>query len=473
VRPPADPSACLDETAARRVLLLRACESDAVAPALWSPEDRAWATRLATETVLADMPPTRYLDERARQACERLLPRDATLARALRQRLWRPAWVGWALGLGLLAGIAADSLGGGLGINLLAPPLWGVLLWNLLVYAWLLVPGLRPSALPLGLRRGLGSFLAGGRAGPLPSFEADWVHRSAPLTSARAALLLHLAAAALALGLVAGLYLRGLVLDYRVAWQSTFLDAAAVRSMLALALAPASALTGIAVPDEAAMAALRSGPAAAATASAAPWIHLLAATLVLWIVLPRGALALAAAWTAARRARCIEVPLDEPYFQRLLHDWRRTASKVQLLAHGAPLSAQAALGLRAVLAAALGDGVVLRLAPATAYGDEDSAPGADPGTSLRLAVVDLAATPEAEAHGRFLAGLAAARLPVLLVADEAASRRRFAALPERLAERRALWQRLANDQGVGLVCIDLAAPDLPAATAAFEAALVR
>ena len=53
-------------------------------------------------------------------------------------------------------------------------------------------------------------------------------------------LLMHALAAALALGLIGGMYLRGLVFDVRAGWQSTFLDAGSVHAFLATALAPAS-----------------------------------------------------------------------------------------------------------------------------------------------------------------------------------------------------------------------------------------
>jgi len=149
--------------------------------------------------------------------------------------------------------------------------------------------------------------------GPDP-FALLWARHAAPLTGVRLALLLHTAAAGLALGLVAGLYLRGLVLDYRAGWQSTFLDAATVQQVMDWLLKPAAALTGIAVPD---VAPLRLGPGADATASAAPWIHLLASTLALAVLLPRCLLAWRASARGRHLARHFPLPLDTPYFESL------------------------------------------------------------------------------------------------------------------------------------------------------------
>jgi hypothetical protein len=318
---------------------------------------------------------------------------------------------------------------------------------------------------------------APGGSAPLQACGQAWARHGWPLTVARAALLLHLAAAALAAGVVAGLYLRGLVLDFRVGWQSTFLDAATVQAVLATLLAPAVALTGIAVPDAAALEALRVGPEAAATGVAAPWIHLYAAMLALFVVAPRLALALWSGGRAGWLSRHVALPRDDPYFQRLLREHRGGTPRVQVLPHGAAPGAQAALGLRALLAQVLGPGLQLTLAAATPYGEEEAAQGIAPEaeTTLRLALVELGATPEEDTHGRFLQSLQAAApgVPLLLLADTTAFDRRFAGLPSRGAERRQAWQQMADAHGVGFAAAALDAPDLAATEAAVEAALSR
>ena len=84
-------------------------------------------------------------------------------------------------------------------------------------------------------------------------------------------------AATLAAGAIAGLYLRGIALEYRAGWQSTFLDAADVARVLHVVLAPGAWLTGIAIPgaDH-----LRTIGGDSAGENAAPWIHLYAATIL-------------------------------------------------------------------------------------------------------------------------------------------------------------------------------------------------
>ena len=293
----------MTETEARQVLLLQAHEAEGGKN--WSDEDRQWATRQAAAVVGEQASPERFAVARAAIGLQRLLPRDASARRWLERRAWHPAWVWLGALLGFIAGVAVDRLGPPEHVNLLAPAVWAVVLWNLCVYA----------ASALQWRGGVGGWLGPwlARRGRRADLAASllWARHAAPLSMKRAALVLHAAAATLALGLVAGLYLRGLVLDYRAGWQSTFLDVQAVQSLLSVLLAPASWLTGIGVPD---VAPLRVGPGTPAHASAAPWIHLYATTLLLWVVLPRLGLAGWCAWRAGVLSQRFPLVLDTPYF---------------------------------------------------------------------------------------------------------------------------------------------------------------
>ncbi|MDE2612014.1 MAG: DUF2868 domain-containing protein [Burkholderiales bacterium] len=502
-----DDTAVLDEATARRVLLVRACETapaGQMPAALWSAEDAAWATRLANETVGAAAPAREWLVARARHACERLLARSKPLAAAAAGGGWRAGWVLVAALLGLGFGLAGDALGGRT-LDLLAPPWLAVLGWNLLVYLAIVVHALRPSRAAGGrgaLRRAVRAGLRGrgvprgaSALKPLATFAADWAERSLPLLGARAALLLHVAAAALAGGLIAGMYLRGLVFDLRAGWQSTFVEPAVVHALLATLLAPASWVTGIALPDAAGFAALRLVPGSVATASAAPWIHLTATTLALGVAAPRSLLALWNALVAARRARRFVIDLAEPYYQRLFTQAHRARARLLVLPHGNAPSPQAVLGLRELLARVFGEGVQIGFAPVVAYGDEETAAttaasaatattattgstaataAAPLGTTLRVALFDAAATPEPEAQGRFLAALSATSPPsppLLVLVDLAEFERRFAALPARVAERRAAWQQLAAAHGLALAAVALQVPPPARAAEALEEAL--
>ena len=470
----------MNEAAAREVVLIQAFETAQPAPPSWSDDDRAWATRLAREDPSAGSAEA-FIARRAHHALQRLGPREPAAAGWLARRLWRWHWVGWAVLAGLAAGLLADSIGGSQRINLLAPPLWAVLAWNLIVYLLLLGHGvarlfmrqtrtgslvrLTERVLRIGRSLpGLGSVSASasGSARALQGFASQWLRISAPLSAARAATVLHAAAAALVLGLIAGLYLRGLVLDYRAVWESTFLDAASAHAILAALLAPAAALSGIALPDAAGFEAMRSVHGAAqAGAPAGPWIHLLALTLLIAVVLPRSVLALGAAARAQWHARHLAVPLAGAYFQQLDRARQGEVARVFVAPYASTPGAQAGVVVRALMAHVLGDTVQIEIGATVAFGAESEADALVPppaGTTLAVALFDLAATPEAENQGCFARRLAA-HAPTILVVDEAGFAQRFKADPARLAQRRDAWGEFASALGTTPVFVNSATRD--------------
>jgi hypothetical protein len=478
----------MNEAAAGEVLLVRAFETAADMP--WTAQDRAWASRVAQEEVGAAAPMERFVAARAHAALQKLEGVEPTLARWRALKLWRGECLWLALATGLVLGMLADHIGSTQRINLLAPPVWAVIGWNLAVYVWLLWHGLsaarrraaapqRPAGwLRRGMTRLLGRWVVARRArkgatsaAAWQAFTSDWARHGAPLAEARAALCLHGAAAALALGLVAGLYLRGLVLDYRVGWESTFLDASTVHAVLSALLAPATALSGIALPDVPGMQALRLQPGATppAAASAAPWIHLYALQLLLLVLLPRCALALWAGWRAHSLARRFPLPLDDLYFQRLRWQQRGGALQVCVWPYAQTPDAAAALGLRAIVAHVFGDGASLQLAPTTAFGGEDELGAAPADGTLALALFDLGATPEAENQGRFMRWLGASQAaPATMLVDEASFAQRFGRQSQRLPARRQAWSDLAAGVGSVAVFVDLQSPDLDSAESALQ-----
>ncbi len=457
----------MNEADALRVLLLRELESaEPQDAALWSAADRDWATRIAVDAVGRDAGALRFLIERANQALQRCASRLPELQAWLGQRGWRAAWVAWALFGALIVGLGIDSLGSRRHINLLAPPFWGVMAWNLVVYLLLIVRALWKQAAHSGTLIGAVQAAltrapaAAGKTALLGAFVPVWVRTCLPQNMARAAMLLHALAAALALGLIAGLYLRGLVFDYRAGWQSTFLDPQSVHAVLSIVLAPAVQLTGIGLPDAAALGALRLG-VTSGEASAASWIHLLAASLALLVVLPRLLLSLAYAWRARRLAAHVELPLHEPYFQRLLREQRGEVAQVHVLPYAKQPDAHAVEALRALLAQALGKDVQVRVGEGIDFGAEDDATPAHlapQGTTHALLWFDMTATPEAEHHGRIAAALAGATAGgalALLLVDETAFAQRFGGMVQRSVERRAAWQGFADAAALPMLLVSL------------------
>ena len=475
----------MDESAALDIIAVRAVESADPERAVWSDADRAWATRAAAEVVGETAPPGLFLARRAEFALERLGDRYRALPRLVRSLQW-PPWVGYAIVAGaLILGVAVDRVGDAQRINVLAPPVLVLLLWNLTVYAALVlgyVVRYGESAAAGPLRRTVVRLASGARwlqtriGAPLASaaatLTADWTRIAAALYSARAMRILHLAAGAFALGVIGGLYLRGIAFEYRATWESTFLDASTVRTLLAIALAPGVLVTGLPVPELAQVLAIR----APGSENAARWLHLMAATLLLIVVLPRLVLALFAWLLERHRAAHLPVAIEEPYFQRVLRGLHAGPVPVRVVPYSYTPSAAAIDGLAAILARVLGGNATLTAAPAVSYGDEDALPAdaipATPGPIVAL--FNLAATPERAAHGAFIAAIAAragAAHPLVAVVDETAFRASSGADERRLDERRAIWRDVLARPGIAPAFIDLAAADLPAAEAALDAAL--
>ena len=288
----------------------------------------------------------------------------------------------------------------------------------------------------------------------------------------RAARILHFAAAALALGVIAGMYVRGLVLEYHASWESTFLEPSAVRAIVAVAYAPGALLTGLTVPDVAAVAAIRSPGGEIA----ARWLHLMAGTLAAVVIVPRLVLALVAGMVERHRAARIPLPLDEPYFQRLLRGYRGGVARVRVIPYSYAPAPAAIAGLEAVVTRAFGASTAIMVAQPITYGTDDGLPDlprAAAGTTL-IALFNASATPEREVHGAFLALLAAQAAGaegVFALIDESALSARWHGERARLSERRAAWTRMSEEASVAAVFVDLAAPDLVAAENAIERAI--
>ncbi len=472
----------MNEAAARRTVLVRAFEREP-ASETWSDEQRAWATTAAAKVEGESAAADAFIARRAALALEKLGAQDKRVPRLLASVTW-PAWIGWVIPLlAFAAGAAADSIGAGKRVNLLAPPLLALLVWNIAIYLVILVRG--TWGLVDARARGLGPLArllarlahitgaAPRRGGKVAAaFVADWMQASAGLTAARIGRVLHASAAAFALGALAALYVRGIAFEYRAGWESTFLEAPAVHGLLNAVLGPASALTAIALPDVDGYARLRFS--AGNGAIAAPWLHLYAVTVGFVVLLPRVLLALGNRWFEARLTARFPLPLGEPYYRALVGVLRAEPIVARIVPYSIQISPQATLNLNSLFLQALGNRTTVSVAAATAFGAEDDV---DPrqivgDATLTAALFALTATPEADNHGAFVDRLRAAAQSHRLIAlvDESAFRRQFGVTP-RLDERRALWRGFAAERKVPVVLIDLEQPDPAAARQSLLAAL--
>lgn len=474
----------LTETAALEITAVRAIESADSGRSVWSDEDRAWATRAAAAYVGSSATSEAFLAARADLALQRLRERSKPIRNTLAALQWRP-WVGYLIvALAFVIGFALDQIGANQRINLLAPPLFGVLLWNLAVYVLLFALfvvryGEAGASHPLRrllvkMATGRGRGVRGDHGALVVRIVDEWTGLAQPVYAARAARVLHLAAAALACGLLAGLYARGVALEYAAGWESTFLDASSVRTLLAAALAPGAAWTGIPVPSLQQIEAIR----APAGENAARWLHLIAATFAALVILPRFVLAAAnAVLERYRTARLID-DLEAPYFARLLRGFAGGPVRVRVVPYSYTLSATATAALERLLRAVFGDNASVIIGAPVAYGATglDGDVALDAGDTHLVVLFNATGTPERDVHGAFLASLASRQgsgSTAIALVDDGPFRQRAENDARRLEQRQDIWRAMCEESNATCAFATLDPDEVEAAIADFEAAIER
>jgi hypothetical protein len=495
------------ERDARDILLVKAIEESDRAGQILPLADRAAATREVLRAHKAARPGAAHagidratsavLAERARRLLGPLEQRHPFL-RGLLRTLDGSIWYGaLVLALGLVVGLGLSALDGSSRIDVLGLPLIALVAWNLLVYAALIAgvlwrrwrgreaTGASLYAWSVGqqarrLLRGVSRFDTR-LTEALQRFAGDWLRVERPRLIAKGERLLHLGAAAVALGLVAGLYFRGVVRGYRAGWDSTWPDL--VPTFVHALYGAAARITGIALPEGERLAAMRWSSGAGE--AAAPWIHLIAVTALVYIVVPRLVLAAAASWRVWFPGMTHALPASlGPYARGVLGAGQVGGGEVRVASYGYDLAPEAEGALRRLLPAALGEGTTVAFERPAAYGAEDEALArlgatlGDHPTALAL-VMSLASTPEDENHGALLAGVrdllarSPQALPWVFLVDEGPYAQRMAGAPERLEERRRLWSAFARARGLRASFVDLRPSSEPATQPAAEPAAIE
>jgi hypothetical protein len=322
----------LDETSARQIVLARAVEDADPEGKLLSDVERE---QIETEALEASRGSAaggidfgQYLLLRARRMLAVVEKRQPRIAALQDPEGWR-RWLLFALPLlACVFGAAIDRIDNPHQVNMLSPPLLGVLAWNLAVYAFMLLSLLVPRApqLPLaGVYRWLAGLPAPGRrtgrlyTDVLARFHEHWLRASGSQQWLWFRQLLHLSAAGWGLGFAISIALGGIVREYRVGWESTLLGVDQVHAFLRALFAPVVALLpfeSFSVADLRRMA-FGSG-ATIGVEEARRWVWMYLALLFLVVVLPRTVLAAWSSWRRHRQARAIRFDLRDPYFVQVL-----------------------------------------------------------------------------------------------------------------------------------------------------------
>ncbi|MFM9438421.1 hypothetical protein ACFDR9_005527 [Janthinobacterium sp. CG_23.3] len=470
----------MNERIARDVVLVRAIETADQKREVLSEDDRMYASRSAKELAQwqasdskSQVTTDHFLQQRSEQILKRIAERTPAFAAFTKRR-------SGLKGLAVVLPVVALLLGAGLDritdphrVDLLSAPLLLIIAWNLLVYLGLLVWACLPAAKPGGAKSALLHKLSIGKtalprklphalSAGLLSFMAEWTQLSTKLTTARLSRTVHLSAAMFAVGAVLSLYARGFLSQYSAGWESTFLDATQVHTILSALFTPAVSLFHLQDFSLAEVEALRFGHAPSAEGGAR-WVHLYAATIFLLVVLPRLALAIFSNWRAKRLEKHFRLDLEQPYFRKLGEALGTGAGVapgalagggvLRVLPYSFTLDEARDKGLATIATMLLGEQARLMLRPSSAYGEEAAEALRetrldDVGVTLTAVLFSLAATPEKENHGAFLEYLVrhSARGVGVLI-DESGFAERIGAQAggqARIAERIALWQQFCS-----------------------------
>lgn len=377
----------MEQESAAKVVLVRAVEE--VLPQRIAPETLLEAHVAAGDPAEGET----WIARRAAYLVEHaLVPYGAVLSRS---ELALPgSWV--LIVLAVLLGLGSNYLGPSAKIHVLWNPIVVLIAWNILVYAALTgasavgrsrrtvqtasdvarhvrgdrstARGHRPGLVErfvLGravswlLRAKEGTEEALGRASDIGAvsrrFAVLWWPVVRPTLGLWIQRTLHLGAIGLTAGAVCGMYIRGLFFAYDVVWQSTFVkNPQVVTLMLRYLLGPAALLLGYPIPDTETVAPLLT----AGGDPAAPWIHLYAASALLFIVLPRFLLTVVVTRKLRRADRFSRLDVEAEYYHDLLQRARAVSpTELEAATRGAVRDEcrQVAAGLAEFVAAQLYD----------------------------------------------------------------------------------------------------------------------
>jgi hypothetical protein len=329
IEPMQTQTALFDEPDARRIVLIQAIETTDTRGKLISEPEKDQAER----TVLAQRSggrnerpdPAWFVRARAAELLHTVESRSPALARLEAPDPW---WdrLGWLLPLAaLVAGFASDRLFNWSRTDLLSIPLIGVIVWNVAVYLLIFASAIRRRD-GTGFARGLSempSWFSRRAAARLRQsaglqFRLLWWRAAGAMEAARLYKLLHLGAAAWAIGVVLSIVVAGLATQFRVGWESTWLGANAVHAVLNVMALPARALglEGFTIEQ---VRALEFGRGAApGQAEAQRWALIYIAFLTAMVIVPRSLLWALAAYRVRAAGRKVALDLGGDYFAGML-----------------------------------------------------------------------------------------------------------------------------------------------------------
>lgn len=367
-------------------------------------------------------------------------------------------------------------------INLLSPPLLGVIAWNIIVYCWIAASFfLNKGKMPFGpIRKGLSKLLLfiqskGGRGQKdLLSFYEIWGQQESKLLKLRVSEILHFSAMLFGLGLIASIGIHGWGTAYTVGWESTWLSdkPSAVLTFINLfyGLIPLnSELFNELTPQ--AVSAMQFGHGAGD--NAAPWLLQLFYNISLVVVLPRFVLGSIAALRANRLQNKFPLDQENVYYSNILRQWKGKTMFIHIIPFSYPLNEALKSGVQTLVGEIHPE--TSRCVFSEAAHEDSALPEFASGEQTEvIALFAMTATPEVEVQGNFIKELKAKAQKsdalVRVLVDSSGFEARFAKTPQRIAERKKNWTDFLSNYAVSFAFVNLLHLDSKSVVKQFEEA---
>lgn len=464
----------------RRVMIVQAVEQTDEKSRLVSNADRTEAASVAG----APLAKNRSFSEEHRFLAARA---ETIIARLISRYPDESSWLlssnsNYRLGLlssvllliALVTGFLSNELGPDNRINILSFPLLGILAWNLFVYVKevILFLSYRDNFFCGFLTEGFARFVSTPQIGTQISSTEDssplnaaqklyarrWYEFQLPMLSFRIKSLLHFVALTLAASAIGGMYVKGLAVEYRAIWESTFItDADQLRPLLHFVLGSAISISGDELPSVEELNAMhwQSGDREIGGENAARWIHWYAITIGIFVLLPRTVLGILWRFKSSQLRQALPYRETCPhYFDYLLSISTGNAREIQVI----PYSFNPDNGTKqhavAALATALRCPVNVDWLPTIEFGNEESL-----GKLLlnqqnkQTLLFSFAATPEKETHLALFQALSENALGTVdfIILDSSSFDEKVGDFPDAeqlYSERLSAWKTLFSETNV-------------------------
>lgn len=452
---------------AKLILLAKAVEESNDAHIKWTSADAEAASLRAAHTVGESADAVKLLTERAKVVLRTASERGVNTTISTKARLpkfFSPLFVLLTFVLGALTDRIASPEHI---VNLLSPPYWGVILWNLVVYIALFccaigLVGTGTNRFALPLRSSLNAFVQKTsygtfrRSGFKSHFYSEWASFVAPLIRMNVARTLHFAALFFALGIVMSLLVRGFGTSYWAGWESTWLAESpeSVKTFIDYTYGLIPAVGPLPpMPDLAQIVQMRADrlPYLETPVSAAPWLIRMMILMGVVVIFPRLIFACFDTWRMNRFKALTSLSIESSYFENILVQCAQDAVLGNLLIVTSSVNRPLRDQTTTILCKHWGN-VEDSAVKTVDFDDEEATIPAIPSGPRKPIVLvwfDGIETPEEEVHGAVLERLrqvyeseGAAVFAALI--DMKEFTQRFSSMPTRIKERQEAWEALSN-----------------------------